>query len=806
MTLFAKPSIVEVTCTKDGGGSVTVSLPAGEVIVSAYCNPAGLGAAIIAGTNTVQFTPCNSCGISGSLVIETATDYAAVPVIVDCSGIGIASANPDNTTIGCLDTAVITVTGTAPFTWTYQGAPITPGVPFAIPGASVVVSAATNQATVTASNSPTVDPQVSALTVMDAGNHTLQRIVTVACSPNDLEILPSEVTVCSGQVDLVVQGGKAPYSWAAIDSPSGTMPATVGVQATFTATTTPGQVNAVVTDANGSSVQATIIISCDQTAITADQWPSSAQCGNAYTINISGGNPPYVVDTSNCDPGIIAVNGEITILAGTAAGNCLLKISDTPIVGGYDGQTIEYPINWTCASTDPLVLTPSVSTVICGGPVDLKATGGIAPYSFFLLPGEVGTIDVDPLDSSKAIYRAPGNFAGNVQINVSDSSAGGFGVIAFTTVAVSCPNLPLSVDRPRIALRCGQTVEITANGGPSTTYAWSTTCGALGTITPNPMTNGRSAFFTAAPGAGGLCTIVVTSGSSSIEIPVSLDCSPENPRIISGGGFFLCGEGRAIMVEGGTPPYAWAMSGCTGLATGPNAGSQILIQSSNTALGTCSLTVTDAQGKTDDIELNFLCFPPMLIGQPMCLLCGQSGQIVARGGKAPYTYQMATDDCGGKCSPGSTLSSTGMFTAGSEDGACHVRVTDATGYSINVPVIVVCPPVIVLPPLFVDFVIPPEVILVPDRKYDAQCSSDVLLSVSGGVAPYLWTVELAKQLGAFPALGELIVAGNTASAIFRIPQDTRGTFFVWVQDAEKRGKVSMIVIDCPQPCNPCADN
>ncbi|MUV04669.1 T9SS type A sorting domain-containing protein [Flavobacterium rakeshii] len=432
----------------------------------------------------------------------------------------------------------------------------------------------------------------------------------------------------NGTVDLTVNGGTAPYTFAW--SNSATTEDMTGLMA--------GTYDVTVTDAHGCTATTSVTITEPALLVAGTVVDTNVSCNGGSTgtatINLTGGTAPFEYTINGTT--YSGVPDATLTVPGLAAGTYPVNVTDA------NGCTATASIT----ITEPAVLAASgvATNVSCNGgsngTVDLTVTGGTAPYTYVWSNTAV-TEDLTGLS------------AGTYDVTVTDA----LGCTATASVTVTEPTVLTANISSQTNVGCngGTTgaATVTAAGGTTNyTYSWAPSGGTAATATGL---------------AAGTYTVTVTdangctaTASVTITEPTLLTASAVvNTNVSCNGG----SNGSAtVTAAGGTTnyTYSWAPSGGTAAtATG-------------LAAGTYTVTVTDANGCTATASVT-ITQPAVLTAyavQNFPATCVENldggATVTAAGGTTPYTY--AWDN-----------SATTAAVTNLSVGSRTVTVTDANG-------------------------------------------------------------------------------------------------------------------------------
>jgi len=514
---------------------------------------------LTAGTYDVTVTDANGCTATASATITENPE-----LVVSLNASTDVSCNGGND--GELDIDV--AGGVAPYTYLWSNGATTQDVTGLAAGTYGVT--VTDDLGCTATGSFTIGEPTLLVATIDGQ-------VNVACNGGN-----------TGEIDLGVTGGTAPYTYA-WSNQAITQDLTGLAEGTYTVT---------VTDFNGCTATASAtIIENDPLVITATATDNVSCFGlsdGALDITVTGGEAPYT---------FIWSNGATTEdLSGLAAGTYGVTVTDNAGCTGTASFTITEPTE--------LTFEPIVTNITCeggaNGEVGTQVGGGTAPYSYAWSNGATTS-------------SITGLSAGVYSVTVTDAN----GCTISGTVSVIEENA-LVVNTAVTNATCGESngvASVTVSGGSGTfTYVWSVP-GTSASITGLAAGTYSVTVTDAVNGCTATRTLAV-SGTSTLSVASTITnatCSGAN--------------GAATLVAtGGTAPYTylWSNGGTTSTATG-------------LAAGTYTATVNDANGCPQvvvvDVEEDNNTLGLILnINGAACGQADGSASLSIVGGVAPYTY------------------------------------------------------------------------------------------------------------------------------------------------------------------------
>jgi gliding motility-associated-like protein len=599
-----------------------------------------------AGTYTVTVTDANGCTYSTSAAITQPSGAlnAAINSMqnVSCNG----GAN------GTIDLTVSA--GTAPYTFNWSNGASTEDLNNLSSGTYTVTITDANGCTSNASSTIT-QPSAS----LNANTSVTQNVLCNAGS--------------DGSVDLIVNGGTAPYSynWSNGSSTQDLNNLSSGI---YTVT---------ITDANGCTTNASATITQPAGSLNANTSViQNVLCNSgsdgSVDLTVNGGTAPYTFNWSN--------GATTEDLSNISSGTYTVTITDT---------------NGCTANASAIIIQPSGSlnanasatqNVLCNsgsdGSVDLTVNGGTAPYSYNWSNG-ASTEDLNNLSS------------GTYAVTITDSN----GCIANASATITQPSASLNANATvtqNVLCNSGTdgSVDLTVNGGTSPySYNWSN---GSSTEDLNNLSSGTyTVTITDANGCTTNASVTITQPSSSLNANAA---ATHNVLCYSGT------DGSVdLTVNGGTSPYSYNWSN--------GASTEDL---NNLSSGTYTVTITDANGCTANASATITQPSSSLNANAAAthnVLCnsGTDGSVdlTVNGGTSPYSYNWSN---GASTEDLNNLSS----------GTYTVTITDANGCTANVSATITQP----LSSLSANATATHNVLC------NAGTDGSIDLTVNGGTSPY----------------------------------------------------------------------
>ena len=316
---------------------------------------------------------------------------------------------------------------------------------------------------------------------------------------------------------------------------------------------------------------------------------------------------------------------------------------------------------------------------------------------------------------------------------------------------------PLAVSPTSLTLVAGSSRTLSASGGQAP-YTWSSADAAVASVDANGTVRALAAGTTTvtvadAAGARVLVSVVVTPAQVA-------NLTVTTPRSV-----IRVGDTLALSVSGGRPPYTWRSSDpqvatvdAQGVVTG-------------VAVGGVVVTATDADGNSGHSSVISVTAPVLQLQVGATRLSvGETVTLRAGGGTPPYRWSVSDPQV-------AAVSADGRLTA-LAPGQVTVTVGDAAGARATSPVITIAAAATGSPA-------PAPGGLGLDQSAQVVATAQtVRLTVSGGSAPFQWTLDN-------PAAGALFVMRHDPRVAWFIAGTQAGvTTTVTVTDATGARAVS----------------
>jgi len=573
VSISATPSIsITPSLTSICAGQSAVLSSSGSApfvwTASSGANPASAATVTVTPSVTTTYTVLSGAGTC------TATAVATVSI----TSIPVVSITPSLSSICASQSAVLTSSGSAPFTW--------------------IASSGTNPASAaTVTVSPLVTTTYTVLS--GTGACTAQAVATVSVgSTPTINITPSSTTICLGASTSLSVSGGGPFTWTASSgsNPSSAANVTVTPNTTTTYTVLSG------TGACTTTAIATVSIS---PTLSINITPANTIiCSGANTTLSSSGTGPFVWSTGATTSSITVTpttTTSYTVLSGTGActAQAVASVSVTPSL--------------------TVSITPSVST-ICNGQTSTLVCNGFGPYAWTAStganPASNDTVLVNPTTTTTYTVLA-GTGACTAQAAATVS-----------VLPVINPNIIAS--SPTVCLT--KTVTLSAPFVAGLTYSWQPTTAITGA-------NNTSSIVATPPNTTTVIyTVTVSNGvcSQSDTIKLLVKTPPNITNFTTLNNDTICTGGCVTFsaTATGSQPifYQWFYESGIGTssvgiapeACYPSAGSFSVVA---TASNTCGF---DTLVKTNFV--NVFDLPVLIVDGDTTINIGETATVYASGG------------------------------------------------------------------------------------------------------------------------------------------------------------------------------
>lgn len=516
----------------------------------------------------------------------------------------------------------------------------------------------------------------------------------------------------TGSASITASGGTAPYTYSWNSSP---------VQNTAAATNLPaGTYTVTVTDANNCTTQRTVTIAqpAQALAVSASVTNDVACFGNtsgSATSSASGGTGPYAYQWSTSP------------VQNTANANNLPVGTYTVTARDVNNCTAQATVTVTGPAAALSASVTAHTDAACNGALNGSATvtanGGTAPYAY--------SWNSSPVQTSAT---ATGLGAGNYTVTITDNK--GCSTTASTTIAQPAVLAISGNITPALCQGAGNgAIDASVTGGTAPyTYSWS----------------GPASFSASAQDISGL-----VAGGYTVVVTDAHGCSASQSFDVNQPGLFTVSavlsdhhgvqvscptstDGAVdVTVSGATTPYSYSW-------TGPGSFSASTQDISGVAVGSYSITITDANGCSTGRTYDLISSTPMAAQLTASSYTGGTGIACAGGSNGSITSALS----GGVAPYGSSWNGPGGFTSAQQNisglsaGTYTLVFTDANGCSATQNATLTAPAPINITTSGT----------VAQSCYGST-NGQATVSVTGGTAPYTYNWNTSPAQHAATATG-----------------------------------------------------
>ena len=591
-------------------------------------------------------------------------------------------------------------------------------------------------------------------------------------------------------------GGNSPYTWSLATGstlPTGLALSSAGVL-NGTATATPGTYSFTVKVTDASNCAATQAMSlnvvCPVLTLSPTALSSVAQ-NTAFSqqFTTTGGTSAYTYTRASGTLPTGVTLSSSGLLSGTITG---APGSYTFVVRSTDANACSLDTAFTWVITCPTITlspttVPAATQYAAYSAQTLTASGGTSPYSWSF----AGTMPSGmTLSSGGVLSGTPSSAPGTYNINITATDANGCTRASAYSITVNCPSFTITAPTfPNASKNVAYPSQQLSASGGSSPYTYSIISGALpaglsmstaGLISGTPTAVPATYNFTVRATDSVSC-----SASRALSIVIACPTLSIGPVPLTAGVQYAA-YSQTLSVGGGTSPYTWSLASGV-LPTGMTLSSGGVLSGTPTSLGssTFSVRATDADNCSSTQSYTFVVdYPPIYI-TPTTLsnatrLVPYIQQLTATGGTSPYTFSRLT----GSMPTGLSISSSGLIsgttTAAPGTYSFTVQALDANGAPGTQPytIAIVCPTLTITPTVLSNGVV--------GTAYTAA------LNVSGGSAPYTWSVTAGTLPAGLSMSASGLISGTPTQA-------TTSTFTVQAMDSFNCAstQVYTLAVNCP---------
>ncbi|MCC4605685.1 putative Ig domain-containing protein [Xanthomonas campestris pv. parthenii] len=650
---------------------------------------------------------------------------------------------------------------------------------------------------VTVNGDTAVEPnETFSVGLSGASNATIARATGTGTINNDDAVvtvapasLPAATAGTAYSQNLSASGGTAPYSFAIT---AGALPAGLTLSSTGVLSGTPtasGAFNFTVTATDSGTPTSgsrayTLTVAGPTVTLPATALPAGT-AGQAYASAINpatGGIAPYTYAvTAGALPAGITFAASTGALSGTttSVGTFNFSVTATDSTSGTPSQATR---GYTLSIAAPqITVAPTTLPGATRGTAysqALSASGGTAPYTYAI---SAGALPAGMTLASNGTLSGTATVEGTFNFTVEATDANSFTGVQAYALTVAGPTLVLPASTlPAGTAGQAYTAAITPATGGTAPYSYALSAGTLPAgIVLDTATGGLSGTPTVVGSFNFTLTVSDSTPSPAAQASRSYALSIAAPQVVVAptsvpGATRGTAYSQALSASGGTAPYTYAIS-AGALPAGLTLAGNGTLSGTATVEGTFNFTVeaTDANSFTGTQAYALTVAGPTLALPASTLPAGTAGQAYtaaitpATGGTAPYSYALSAgalpagitlDPATGGLSGTPTVAGSFTFTLTASDSTPSPAAQASRSYvlTVNTATLVIA-----------QGTLPPAV----NGTAYAQT-----LTVSGGVAPYAFTVSS----GTLPA-GLTLAPNGTLSGT--PSAEGNSTFTITVTDA-----------------------
>lgn len=588
------------------------------------------------------------------------------------------------------------------------------------------------------------------VTITDGNGCDSTLVITITSPPAvALTMTSTNVTcnsACDGTATATVSGGTSPFTYAWSHGSAFVLPTVVGL--------CPGSYTDTVTDVNGCSAFATVIIT-EPTVLTSvtSQFNASCfgVCDGIAIVTASGGTSPY---TFSWNAGL-SINDSASALC---AGSYNVIVTDS------NGCVTSPP---PVVITEPAPIVPNATSVdptcfgSCNGTATVNPTGGTGVYTYIwnsLPPQNTQT--------------ATGLCSGTYTVTVDDGNCSNTQTV--TLIDPPALNANASFTSPTCSDGCDGSVISNPLGGTGTyTYLWS----PGGAVTQSVTGLCPNVYSVIVNDGNGCADTQVVALANTLPIDVIVGSTPANCG--------ACDGTISITPITGTGPYTyvWTIGGVAPPLPFAGNGTPNV---TNVCAGLYTVLVTDANGCDSlfTIPMNNSSGPTgetVNVTDATCNgACNGGASVTPIGGIPPYAFLWSD-------TLGTTVDTAFNLCAGNY----FVQVTDASGCIRFSPVTINEPAPIL-----------PNAVITP-AFCSSVCSGAITVTPSGGTAgyTYVWAPAGAIPAGQFTPTVTGLCAGTYTLTITDANSCNQVDSFVVSQSTPLTASIAANNISCSSACS-----
>jgi hypothetical protein len=516
---------------------------------------------------------------------------------------------------------------------------------------------------------------------------------------------------------------------------------------------------------------------------------TGGEVGIAYsrTLAATGGQTPYSWSlNSGALPGGLSLNASFGTISGmpNATGTASFTVKVTDNLGVFATQDLTLAI-----FTSPVISNSFLAAGEISRPYSqtLLVNGGVSPFTWAVQSGTLpGGLTLNP---GSGLISGTGLAIGSSTITfiVTDT----LGIIATKVLTIAIVNNPIittaSLPNGEANLPYGQTLAVSGGVSPNT---WTTTSGTL----PNGLSISSLGVISGTPAAATSATTIIfkvtdsLGGTNTKSLSITIITAPVITTASLASGEINIAYSKTLAATGGATPYSWTLqSGAWPAGLSLNAITGVISGAPTAAVTSTPLTVkvTDNLGgsATQDLPLTIAAVPVITnTSLPTGKVSVAYSQTLSlNGGVSPYTWIVQS----GLLPAGLSFSSAGVVsgtptTAGAPTSITF-KVTDSFG-------------VFATKALAITIVVAPNINTASTlTNGEVNVVYSQILSASGGVTPYTWSITSGALPGGLSLGAGGVVSGTPTESgdfnvtvnltdSFSLPNSVNNTFSIHIYD------------------------
>lgn len=371
--------------------------------------------------------------------------------------------------------------------------------------------------------------------------------------------------------------------------------------------------------------------------------------GDTLQLSATGGDGVYSWRSSNTAVATINNSGMLTA---QNAGTTRVTASDG---NGLLSTAVTITVN-TQAVNNLIISPANISQINLNENIQLNASGGVAPYSWQSNNPSVADITVGTTNSQIANINP--NAAGSFRVTATDAN----GNTAQTGLITVNASSPLIITAAQTSINIAQTLQLSISGGTSP-YTWRSSRPSIIAVGSGGLVEGL------AEGSSSISVTDSAGNTTSVNIQV-INTATGNLLLTPDTNIFGIHSRTVIKATGGGRQITWSSTN-PAVASIDNRG----VVTAN-AVGIAEIQAVDEAGRTGTASFEVRTIS--ITGSVLTIGAGDTLQLTADGGAAPYQWSVSNSSLASIDSNGLLTSKAGAF------GGILVTATDTDGISKSI--------------------------------------------------------------------------------------------------------------------------